>query len=84
VHKSQCQNTRIWKKQGNTTPPKRNKTTVTNANDSEVDGRQAYQNNKFLNKTLKARREWNNVFHTLKENNCQPRLLIPNKALLHN
>jgi hypothetical protein len=31
----------------------------------------------FSPETLKTRREWNDVFQALKENNCQPRLLHP-------
>jgi hypothetical protein len=31
--------------------------------------------------TLKTMRPWNEVFQTLKENNCQPRLLYPEKLL---
>jgi hypothetical protein len=38
----------------------------------------------FSIETLKARRAWNDLFETLKENNCQPRLLYLGKAILHN
>jgi hypothetical protein len=31
----------------------------------------------FSTETLKARRTWNNIFQSLTENNCQPRLLYP-------
>uniref|UniRef100_A0A8C6EP35 L1 transposable element RRM domain-containing protein n=1 Tax=Marmota marmota marmota TaxID=9994 RepID=A0A8C6EP35_MARMA len=33
----------------------------------------------FSSQTLKARRSWNNVFQTLKDNGCQPRILYPAK-----
>jgi len=33
----------------------------------------------FSTQTLKARRSWNNVFQTLKDNGCQPRILYPAK-----
>jgi hypothetical protein len=37
------------------------------------------KNNRFFNRNLKARRALNDAFQTLKENNCQPRLLYPEK-----
>jgi hypothetical protein len=36
----------------------------------------------FSTETLKAMRAWNNTFQAPKENNCQPRLLYPEKLSL--
>jgi hypothetical protein len=33
----------------------------------------------FLQETMKARRSWTDVIHTLREHKCQPRLLYPAK-----
>ena len=33
----------------------------------------------FSAQTLKARKAWNNIFQTLKEHSCQPRILYPEK-----
>ena len=38
----------------------------------------------FLEDTLKSRREWDDIFKMLKENNCQPGILYPEKLCFRN